>query len=167
MFKIGFLVASEDECWVKLTTWIDWVWWKHQSSGAKRHLLVQTLVCLVWLLARVIQCIIYIAEAKTGILRSRSLLSWSSSTWLCFAATDDGGPIPSSNLAARDPPMSPRSASSSPQNHNKLNLKWWLGILSASSVTSTRYPTRPGLYFSYPNRNRKFFRISGFRVAAI
>ena len=143
------------------------VWWKHQSSGAKRHLLVQTLVCLVWLLARVIQCIIYIAESETGILRSRSLLSWSSSTWLCFAATDDGGPIPSSNLAARDPPMSPRSASSSPQNQHRLNIKWWLGILSASSVTSTRYPTRPGLYFSQPNRNQNLFRISGFRVAAI
>ena len=43
------------------------VWWKHQSSGAKRHLLVQTLVCLVWLLPRVIQCIIYIAERNTTI----------------------------------------------------------------------------------------------------
>ena len=132
------------------------VWWKHQSSGAKRHLLVQTLVCLVWLLARVIQCIIYIAESETGILRSRSLLSWSSSTWLCFAATDDGGPIPSSNLAARDPPMSPRSASSSPQNHNK----WWLGILSASSVTSTRYPTRT--LFFLPGPEPEIFQ--NFRV---
>ena len=139
------------------------VWWKHQSSsGAKRHLLVQTLVCLVWLLARVIQCIKYIAESESGILRSRSLLSWSSSTWLCFAATDDGGPIPSSNLAARDPPMSPRSASSSPQNHNRLNLKWWSGILSASSVTSTRYPTRPDPDFICPTRTGTGnFRVQG------
>ena len=29
-------------------------------------------------------------------------------------------------------------------------------------MTITRYPTRPGLFFYYPNRNRKFFQ--NFRV---
>ena len=30
------------------------------------------------------------------------------------------------------------------------------------ALTGTRYPTRPGLFFSYPNRTRNFFQ--NFRV---
>ena len=35
-------------------------------------------------------------------------------------------------------------------------------LYSGQALTGTRYPTRPGLFFSYPNRTRKTFQ--NFRV---
>ena len=31
-------------------------------------------------------------------------------------------------------------------------------LYQEQALTGTRYPTRPGLFFSYPNRTRKFFQ---------
>ena len=43
-----------------------------------------------------------------------------------------------------------------------VNLHVFPSLCNCQALTGTRYPTRPGLFFSYPNRTRKFFQ--NFRV---